>query len=311
VEQLKYHIETGIWEPGWQLPTVRELARALRINYNTARAAYQELEREGYLVTEQGRGTFVALEPPRPPANQTATLLDLIDEAIIQAQALGVPAAAFARTAYARAKLFSATGADIRLLFSECNQVDTAYYARRIQEGTGIQPEIFLLDELRACEPDFFDRFDLLVTTIFHATELQELVGTERTVIGLMVEPSYLEVMAEIGRLPRGTKVGLVCASLEGAEQMERALVGVGVTVLEFIAAGVDQPEEMERLFGAADRIYVSRLGLSQKTDPWPTEKPVREYADELDEAALRLLRRQIAQVRVARAKAEDQVPGT
>jgi GntR family transcriptional regulator len=301
MEQLKYHIQAGTWEPGAQLPTVRELAQALRVNYNTVRAAYQELERQRYIVTEQGRGTFVAVNPPRPPETQQATLLDLVDEALIKAQAMGIPAKEFARTAYVRARLFHPPQADVRLLFSECNRADMEYYADSIQKGTGVQPEIFLLAELREREPEFFGQFDLITTTLFHVAEVQEMVGVERAVLGLMVKPGYLEVLLEIGRLPQGARVGLVCASQEGAEQMQRALRGVGMTHLKFSTAGADQPQQLEKVFRQAEQIYVSRLALRGHRGPWPEEKPVREYVDDLDPAALRLLRSQIAQIRTAK----------
>jgi hypothetical protein len=274
------------------------MAAALRINYNTVRAAYQELERQGYLITEQGRGTFVSSKLPSQPADRQAALLDLIDEALLKARSLGVSAETFARTAYARAKLAApGEGQAIRLLFSECNWPDLEYHAQTIQVGTGLQPEIFLVDDLRERDPAFFDQFDLLVTTMFHVAELQEIVGPERTVLGLMVEPSYLEVISEISRLSRGTRVGLVCASQVGAERMARALRGVGMNHLEFLTAGVDRPTQLTDLFEQAERVYISRIGLSEADRPWPEGKPVREYVDDIDPSALRLLRRQIAQL--------------
>lgn len=296
-EQLKYHIETGTWRPGARLPTVRELAQGLRVNYNTVRAAYQELERQGYLLTEQGRGTFASRQPPGA-LDQQAALLDLIDEALLKAQALGIPAEQFARSAYSRAKLIAPSEAvPVRLLFTECNRPDMEHYAETIRAGTGAQPELFLIDELKERGPDFFSQFELLVTTLFHVDELQELAGPARSVIGLMVEPSYLEVMAEISRLPRDTRVGLVCASQGGAERMARALNGVGADYLQFSVVGADQPEKLAQVFEEAERVYVSRWALQQHPGPWPDAKIMREYVDDIDPAALRLLRRQIIEL--------------
>ena len=296
-EQLKYHIESSAWQHGYKLPTVREMAKALRINYNTVRTAYQELERQGYLVSEQGRGTFVATETRRKSEGQHETLLDLIDEALIKAKGLGISPEIFASTAYTRAKLFPLGDPDVRLLFTECNQADTEHYAKNIQQGTGVQPEIYLVEDLRKKEQDFFKRFDLIATTLFHVAEIQELVGPAQTVFGLMVEPDYLEVMAEIARQPNGARIGLICAEQKGAEAMERVLIGVGATYPKFILAGIDQPEKIDRVFKEADLIYVSRQALRQHRGDWPRDKPFRPYVDDLDDGALRLLRRQIARV--------------
>jgi GntR family transcriptional regulator len=300
VEQLKYHIDLGTWRPEERLPTVRELAMALRLNYNTIRAAYQELERQGYLVTEQGRGTFVSPRLPRLPLDRQAALLELIDEALLKAQALGISHEEFARTAYARAKLLShREGAKPRLLFAECNRPDLAHYGQTIAAGVGVTPETFLVEELAGRTPAFFDQFDLITTTLFHVTELQEMVGPARKVLGLMVNPEYFEVITEMSRMPQGTPVGLICTEQAGAEQMAQALRGVGADYLTFLTAGLDQPEQIEQLFQAAQRVYVSRWASSETPLlPWPDPERVREYLDDIDPAALRLLRQEIVRWR-------------
>jgi GntR family transcriptional regulator len=57
--RLVYCIVSGKYKPGDQLPTVRELAVQLDINYNTVNKVYQDLERDGFILTRRGRGTFV------------------------------------------------------------------------------------------------------------------------------------------------------------------------------------------------------------------------------------------------------------
>jgi len=57
-------VATGGLEPGSAVPSVRELARELRINPNTAAKAYQRLAEAGVLETRRGEGTFVARRPP-------------------------------------------------------------------------------------------------------------------------------------------------------------------------------------------------------------------------------------------------------
>ena len=57
---IAYLIGSGAFVPGDRLPTVRALAVDLDISYNTVNRAYMDLEREGYISTRKGRGTFVA-----------------------------------------------------------------------------------------------------------------------------------------------------------------------------------------------------------------------------------------------------------
>ena len=91
VEQLRLQVARGELEGGSRLPSVRELALELRINPNTAARAYRELEREGVVVKQQGRGVFVAERKAKLPAAQRRRQLDArLDELLVAAWQLGV-----------------------------------------------------------------------------------------------------------------------------------------------------------------------------------------------------------------------------
>src|SRR5213080_2587112 len=62
---LRAAVATGRLRAGDQLPTVRELAVALRVNANTVARVYAELERAGVLETRRGVGSFVSATPAR------------------------------------------------------------------------------------------------------------------------------------------------------------------------------------------------------------------------------------------------------
>jgi GntR family transcriptional regulator len=53
----------GDLKPGDQLPTVRQLAADLRINFNTVARAYRMLDDDGIISTQHGRGTFILEKP--------------------------------------------------------------------------------------------------------------------------------------------------------------------------------------------------------------------------------------------------------
>jgi len=50
----------GDWPPGHELPSIRALAAAVQVSVITVKRAYLELERDGVIVTRQGKGSFVA-----------------------------------------------------------------------------------------------------------------------------------------------------------------------------------------------------------------------------------------------------------
>lgn len=90
-EYFKSLIANRILVPGDRLPTIRELSVELTINPNTVARAYSELEREGLLATQQGRGTFV-IEPESHDLLDVIsrqTLCDLLERTIVEARTLG------------------------------------------------------------------------------------------------------------------------------------------------------------------------------------------------------------------------------
>ena len=65
-DQILGALGEGRLKPGDQMPTLRQVAVTLRIDLNTVRHAYDELEAMGAIRLERGRGSFVA-DPPAPP----------------------------------------------------------------------------------------------------------------------------------------------------------------------------------------------------------------------------------------------------
>lgn len=59
VEQIRAWVAEGALKPGDQLPTVRQLATELRVNFNTVARAYRILDEAGLISTQQGRGTYI------------------------------------------------------------------------------------------------------------------------------------------------------------------------------------------------------------------------------------------------------------
>jgi len=88
-DQVLHAIARGSLRYGDQLPTVREVAIALAVNPNTVNRAYADLEREGVLQTQRGRGTFVAKTAKPDQRPHRIKLTELSERFIAQARALG------------------------------------------------------------------------------------------------------------------------------------------------------------------------------------------------------------------------------
>ena len=107
VDQVKSAVASGAAKAGDPLPSIRPLAEELRVNRNTVAKAYTELERQGVIETETGRGCFISANnsPLRKDARMKLVTEEM-DQAVVQAHHLQVGRAEFVRLAEERYDAF-------------------------------------------------------------------------------------------------------------------------------------------------------------------------------------------------------------
>jgi GntR family transcriptional regulator len=90
-EQILRQLGAGVLAPGDQMPTMREVAIAVKVDLNTVRHAYDELERIGAITLVRGRGSFVAKPPPVMGARAQQNQADsLAKQLLATAAAMGI-----------------------------------------------------------------------------------------------------------------------------------------------------------------------------------------------------------------------------
>jgi len=98
VDQIKAAAASGALQPGEALPSIRPLAEELRVNRNTVAKAYAELESQGIIETLPGKGCFLKENhSPLRKEIRRKLLIEEIDQAIVMAHHLQVPASEFLR----------------------------------------------------------------------------------------------------------------------------------------------------------------------------------------------------------------------
>ncbi len=108
-EQVKHAAASGALRPGDGLPSIRALAEDLRINRNTVAKAYGQLEHEGIVENQQGRGAFISSRPsPFGKAVRNGILTGAIDAAIVQAHHFQVDSDDFVKLVHERLEAFQA-----------------------------------------------------------------------------------------------------------------------------------------------------------------------------------------------------------
>ncbi|MCI0581303.1 MAG: GntR family transcriptional regulator [Chloroflexi bacterium] len=299
--QLVYQIDSGRLLPGARLLPVRELGAALRVNPNTIRAVYRRLADAGYVTSRHGAGTVVADRPPK--RRRPEALAGIVSEMLRRGAQAGFTADEVASATFAASSERRRPGPVVRILFAECTSADAGYDAERLNDEFAgqIEAEGTLLDEI----PDRLERFhyDLLATTTMHADEAQALASGRVPVVAMLVGPGYVELVHEVAALPAGSRVGVVCASERGADNIAETLAIAGTKGVELMPALMDDEAGLEELNRTADLILMSREALANGLDARVTNPGrVRPWTYEFDPAGLEHLRRAVEHVASGRS---------
>lgn len=90
MDQIKQRIALRDWAEGQPIPSIRQLAADLQVSVITVKRAYLELEREGVIVTHQGKGSHVASTPGLAARLREQELREHLEQATRIALQLGI-----------------------------------------------------------------------------------------------------------------------------------------------------------------------------------------------------------------------------
>lgn len=294
--QIRHLVLAGRLAAGTRLPPVRTLAGFLRVNRNTVARAYAELEAEGVVDGRPGRGTLVVWTPPSPRAFQA--LGGQIDRLLVASSRLGIELDDLIAMIAVRSSRRRGLQRP-RLGFVECNPVDLAYFGRLVKAAVDVPVTTILLDDLASSSADV----DLLVTTFFHAEDVRRRSGGLE-VVGLMALPDF-QTLDLVSRLPRASRVALVCATAEGVRSKARSLEAVGLRTPRVQTATLGDAGTLRHVLGQADVVLAAPRVLDRMRDAIPAGVRVIPFASVLSDGAVALLQERIAAWRVRRMRTE------
>jgi GntR family transcriptional regulator len=90
MDQIKQKIYTGDWPAGQALPSIRELSASTKVSVITVKRAYTELEEQGVIVTQAGRGSFVAESATQDDSLKQLELLKQLESLLKSARLMAI-----------------------------------------------------------------------------------------------------------------------------------------------------------------------------------------------------------------------------
>jgi DNA-binding transcriptional regulator YhcF (GntR family) len=204
--RLRALILTGQLNPGERLPSLRRVAGWAGVNVNTVRSVYESLEEEGLIVSQQGRGTFVAADVVSEPELEVVAL-----EALRQGQALGREPQDLAIVLMACASML---GSEAELAASPATG-DATEDSETIEVRQELRRQIARLEaELAAYVRDMPDLYTASPRAKAHVAGVEELEETRDTLIAKLSEAQ--KAAAERARAEGKARRGKASGSGEG-----------------------------------------------------------------------------------------------
>jgi GntR family transcriptional regulator len=178
--RLRALIYTGQLSPGERLPSLRRIAGWAGVNVNTVRSVYESLEEQGLILSQQGRGTFVAEDVVPEPELEAVAL-----EALRKAAALGRDSGDLAVTMMACASMLGPGGS----LSATSGIGEGAEDSETIEVRQELRRQIARLEaELATYVRDLPELYTATPRAKAHVAGVEELEETRDTLIAKLSE---------------------------------------------------------------------------------------------------------------------------
>ena len=215
VDRLRTNIKNGTLENGAQLPTVRELSQQLSLAQGTVKRAYDELRNENLVKQVQGRGTFVSYQPVDPDSRK-ARAMAAIDEMLNQLEALDFSMMETKIFLDLKLRDRELIQENLKVALVECSPEMLAHAAEQMRKIGGIDLHTYVLDDVRRYPYPLTEEMDLIITTMSHAAEVEQLVAPKR--ISRIALRLHSRCVSQIVKLPDEAQVGIFCGSIRYGE---------------------------------------------------------------------------------------------
>jgi GntR family transcriptional regulator len=314
-DQIRQLIRNGMLQPGDRLPPERDWAKEIGVSRNTVSMAFRELEGEGVLTVDQGRGTFVSDLPEDrqhsgPESSRKEQALELLDRMIDGCWELGFYGEQLSGLVSARIREREDSFRKARVLFIDCNEEQLHNFLRQFHELIQLDIIPFLLANFTSGSTpvaDLVQTMDLIITTATHFDEVSKTLeekGLSIEVVPVAAQPRP-ESLVRLTRLTADQKVGLICLSPEFPSIVKRTLTRIGLHDLTFDFTFTKNRVDLIN-FIEDHEVLVVFMDRFREVKMMAGDKEVIPYLHELDAGSVTLVRRAVDKVLKARRKGES-----
>lgn len=301
---ITHHISTGEIQDSQKLPTVKQLAKQLRINFETVRKAYKDLEKEGLLSTRRGRGTFASgharattrnnktLYPEREPR-------ELFKHAVSKMLKAGISINELQETLKETCQEIISENAKHMLVFTECNNLQTREISRALENDLKLNVKPVLLADLRESIEQLRNddiRLVAVVTTGFHVNEVRSMLSDLSVDVDFLVTNMSPATRKAIEAFQPNARFGLICRD-PVQFNFFKDLVRMELGMDELSSCLLDDDPAVKAMLQSVDVLLVSPPVFETIKNIAPPQLPIFNVLDRVDPVSLQVLKDRLLQL--------------
>lgn len=299
---IRYYISTGVIQEDQQLPTVSDLASQLEVNFETIRKAYKELERESFISSRRGKGTFVTPrtdgrrrsittepQPEDPVASLKAAIKMFIQSGTTDQQLTDAIARAVTEARMETAKQ--------SVVFTECNELQVKDISELLRSSFPVNIKPVLLADLRREVQNIFrEGGDILavLTTGFHVNEVNEVLSDIPVRVDFLITNMSPETRRVVEQMDKNARFGFICRDREDIPLYTELLAAELGLAAEPSSCILDESDKLETLLNSTDAILASPPVYDEVKRLAPEGLPVFNVFNRVDPMSLRVVKDRI-----------------
>ena len=211
VDKIRAMVRLGTLVPGQQLPTVQELSQSLSIARGTIKRAYDELEHQGVLEKNQGRGTFICYQPSNSSSRKEQAMA-AIDELLDRLEGMGFSSTEINIFLTLKQRERTEDLSVVKVAVVECNPENVAKLSEQLRAVQGIELHAHLLELVQAYPYKLDEDMDLVITTAAHASYLESILADRQKLVRVALRLS-MGTLAAVMRIRSDDCVGILGSS--------------------------------------------------------------------------------------------------
>jgi DNA-binding transcriptional regulator YhcF (GntR family) len=314
-EQIKYYISIGVVGAPEQLPPVKILARDLRINFQTVRKAYRELESEGLVEIRHGEGTFISLSDAvivrrgkRSDAykrngafshttNLRAGFADAMMSLLEKYLKEGLEFAEARRIIEGTIKKIERGDASPRIVFSECNEYQIKQISKLLEDELKLEVIPMLVENLKSDLLPLIEegRRSCVITTGFHVNEVRRAVGEMPVQIEVLITNLNPETRRRLEIIGEKGKYSFICRDRESAVLYRDLLKAeLGYKQIHLTACTLSETEKVRKILASSNTVLVSPPVYEEVRRLTSPRKAIYNLFERVDPMSLKVVKDRI-----------------